>query len=149
MVHHPREVQCPFPGPAGGPATPHGANTVYADPGPDHWVTASPKSVVIAAVLAVLLGSYGVHNFYLGQMLLGVVKLVLGTGGFLLAFAGGVVAGFSSEFVSETAAIVGVCIYGVGLLAVIGNAVWAFVEFILILMRKGRFGVDEHGLRLS
>ena len=89
------------------------------------------------------------HNFYLGQMLLGVIKLGLGTGGFLLAFAGGVVTSFSSEFGSETAAIVGVCIYCVGLLAVIGNAVWAFVEFILILIRKGRFGVDEHGLRLS
>ena len=30
-----------------------------------------------------------------------------------------------------------------------GVCVWALVEFVLILMRKGRYGVDEKGLPLS
>jgi TM2 domain-containing membrane protein YozV len=50
---------------------------------------------VVAGVLAILLGSLGVHKFYLGYTTPGIIQLVLGvcTGGFagLLALAEGII----------------------------------------------------------
>jgi TM2 domain-containing membrane protein YozV len=39
---------------------------------------------LIAGILAILLGAFGVHKFYLGYTVPGVIMLVCGLGGFLL-----------------------------------------------------------------
>ena len=73
-----------------------------------------PKSKVAAALLAFFLGVLGIHNFYLGRVGLGLAQLLLATIG-------------------------GVVTCG---LATIGVAIWAFVEFIVILCGGVR---DNHG----
>ena len=77
-----------------------------------------PKSKVAAALLAFFLGTLGVHNFYLGRVGLGVTQL-------LLATIGGV---FTCGFTT-------VCV-----------AIWAFVEFIVILCGGVR---DRYGRPLA
>ncbi len=64
-----------------------------------------PKSKVTAALLAFFLGTFGVHNFYLGRTAIGLTQVLVATVGGLLT-----------------------C--GVATLAV---AIWSFVEFVLIL----------------
>jgi TM2 domain-containing membrane protein YozV len=75
--------QLPMEPPAGPapapPAAPQPA--VWAPPGTTSpgWVQPEPapaKSRLVAAVLALLLGGFGIHKFYLGRVALGVVYLV-------------------------------------------------------------------------
>jgi len=65
----------------------------------------APKSKVAAALLAFFLGTFGIHNFYLGRTALGVTQLLLATIGGLVTCG----------------------------VTTVGVAVWAFVEFIVIL----------------
>lgn len=65
----------------------------------------APKSKVTAALLAFFLGTLGNHNFYLGRNALGVTQLLLATVGGVLTCG----------------------------MTTAGVAVWAFVEFIVIL----------------
>ncbi len=83
------------------------------------------KSQVVAALLAFFLGTWGAHNFYLGYTRRGVAQLATTVVGWttLIFLIGGV------------------------FLAVVG--VWAFIEFILILLRSGSMGVDARGVPLS
>lgn len=41
------------------------------------------KSKMVAGILAILLGTFGVHNFYLGNQKKAIIQLCLGIGGFL------------------------------------------------------------------
>ncbi|NLZ58527.1 MAG: TM2 domain-containing protein [Corynebacterium sp.] len=82
------------------------------------------KSMIIAALLAFFLGTLGVHNFYLGYTRAGVAQLALTVTGWLFSFI----------------------LIGLPLLFVVG--VWAFIEFVLILLRSGRFSVDFRGVPL-
>lgn len=68
-------------------------------------VVEAPKSKVTAALLAFFLGTLGIHNFYLGRNALGVTQLLLATVGGVLTCG----------------------------LATVAVAIWAFVEFIVIL----------------
>jgi TM2 domain-containing membrane protein YozV len=65
------------------------------------------KSKVIAALLAFFLGGWGIHNFYLGHVVKGVIQLVLTV--------------LSAATMGITGAVCGI---------------WAFVEFIMILLGK-------------
>ena len=47
------------------------------------------KSVVAAYLLFLFLGGLGIHNFYLGRILLGVIELLLSLLGTILIFAAG------------------------------------------------------------
>ena len=115
----------------------------------------SEKAMLPAALLAFFLGVVGVHNFYLGQTKLGVVKIVACP----LASMVSLVSFFFSEAMVadyEAGAYVSAgSLYLVSVMMLLGLAVcagihiWAFVEFILILMRKGRYGVDAQGRPLS
>ncbi|WP_418969682.1 NINE protein [Alloscardovia omnicolens] len=62
------------------------------------------KSKIVAAVLAFFLGFLGVHNFYLGKNTQGIIQLLMGTVGWFFIFPP------------------------------IISGIWAFVEFILILV---------------
>lgn len=90
---------------------------------PAHY--AAPKSWVIAALLAFFLGSFGVHNFYLGYTKRGATQLVLVLFGYLTS------------------------LLLIGLPIVFGVAVWAFIEFIMILVRSGRYRYDANGMQLN
>ena len=77
-----------------------------------------PKSKVAAALLALFVGTLGIHNFYLGRTGLGVAQLLLATVGGVLTCG----------------------------LATVAVAVWAFVEFIVILCGGIR---DRYGRPLT
>lgn len=82
------------------------------------------KSKLVAGLLGIFLGAYGVHNFYLGYTAKAVIQLVLTIVG-----------------------IVASCCYGLGLLIVFPVSVWALVEAIMILC--GAIKVDGKGIPLK
>lgn len=86
---------------------------------------AAPKSWVVAAVLAFFLGSFGAHNFYLGYRNRGLTQLVLYLAGWVTAF------------------II------IGLPVIFAVQIWAFIEFLMILVRGGKYATDANGLRLD
>jgi TM2 domain-containing membrane protein YozV len=80
------------------------------------------KSKTVAALLCFFFGMLGVHRFYLGHTNIGIVQLVL--------------------------TIVGIftLLFFIGLFLLWGNAIWIFIEFILILIGKIK---DSKGNSLS
>lgn len=101
----PPPVPQAYPSTAGYPAYP-----VYAVPPVMYQpvvpvIMEAPKSKLTAALLAFFLGTLGIHNFYLGRNALGVTQLLLATIG-------------------------GIVTCG---LATVGVAIWALVEFVVIL----------------
>ncbi len=91
---------------------------------------AGGKSKIAAALLAFFLGSFGVHSFYMGQKkkgfiqlgltILGIVLMVVGIGAAVTDVATG-------GTTTATTAII-------GYLLVLGVSIWAFVDFIRILI---------------
>ncbi|MGV0397312.1 NINE protein [Corynebacterium suicordis] len=79
------------------------------------------KSKVAAALLAFFLGTLGVHNFYLGYNTRGIIQLVLTILGWFTA------------------------IFIVGLFIAGAVGVWAFVEFIMILVGAGGYDRTAQG----
>ena len=77
------------------------------------------KSKVVAGLLGIFLGAFGVHNFYLGYTTKGIIQLVGTIISYLLA-----------------------C-FVVGLFTAAGIAIWGFVEGILIF--SGNISVDGYG----
>ncbi|WP_067780736.1 TM2 domain-containing protein [Actinomyces vulturis] len=100
----------------------------------------APKSKTAAALFAFFLGAIGVHDFYLGKKTLGIIHVVLAVIAFALVIAGFVYVGahatgpngeVPSDELGPVALFLGLG-YGIGII----NALWSFVEFILILVRK-------------
>lgn len=86
------------------------------------------KSKVAAGLLGIFLGSFGVHNFYLGYTNKAVGQLVGTIVGYIL------------------------CIIFIGFFIVVGIQIWALVEGILILSAQPGsqpWGVDARGVPLS
>lgn len=81
------------------------------------------KSKVAAGLLGIFLGSFGVHNFYLGYTSKAVTQLVLSLVGFVLC-----------------------CVF-VGIFLVLGVWIWGLVEGIMIL--TGKICTDANGNPLS
>ena len=77
------------------------------------------KSKIAAGLLALFLGSYGVHNFYLGYTGKAVAQLLLTVLGIPLSFI------------------------FIGFPMVIGSSIWAFVEAIMIF--SGSINKDAKG----
>ncbi|SHE25768.1 TM2 domain-containing protein [Actinomyces glycerinitolerans] len=108
----------------------------YGDPyGQGGYV--EPKSKVAAAVLAFFLGTLGIHNFYRGQTRNGIIHLCLVGAAIVLFIIGGVVLGTNVDAygnVSDGAASTAGMLMLLGWLVAAGNGIWAFVEFIMILV---------------
>lgn len=73
-----------------------------------------PKSKLVAGLLAIFLGAYGVHNFYLGYTKKATIQCA----------------------VSVACTILACCTFGITLIGVCGIEIWAFVEGIMILAGK-------------
>ena len=87
---------------------------------------AGGKSKVKAVLLALFLGSFGVHSFYMGQKKKGFIQLGITVLGIVL-FAAGIGSYVSGAGVAlPTTALI-------GYLLLIGVGIWAFVDFIRIL----------------
>lgn len=76
----------------------------------------SPKSRLVALLLGIFLGQFGVHNFYLGKIAIGVIQAVLTVLGYCLAFI------------------------GVGAIMISAAGIWALVEWIIIATGKYKDG---------
>ena len=81
------------------------------------------KSKLVAGLLGIFLGGFGVHNFYLGFTSKAVVQLVLTIVGFFL------------------------CCFYVGIFLVAGISIWGLVEGIMIL--TGSIPADAKGIPLK
>ena len=68
------------------------------------------KSKMVAGLLGIFLGAWGVHQFYLGKIPLAVIHLALGAVGVMFLFC-----------------------WGIGIFLLIPNWIWGVVEGILIL----------------
>lgn len=91
----------------------------------DPTLLGKPKSKVVAALLAFFLGSYGGHNFYLGYTRRATIQLVMTLMGYLTA------------------------IILIGVPVIFAVAIWAFVEFIMILVGSSGYDVDARGVPLD
>lgn len=81
------------------------------------------KSKLVAGLLGIFLGTFGVHNFYLGYTGKAITQLVLTIVGYIL------------------------CCVVVGIFLVIGIWIWSLVEAIMIL--TGKINVDGKGNPLA
>lgn len=79
----------------------------------------SSKSKLAAGLLGIFLGSFGVHNFYLGYTTKAIIQLVLSIVGILTA-----------------------CLI-IGYLILLGTWIWGLVEGIMIL--TGKINTDAQG----
>lgn len=77
------------------------------------------KSKILAGLLGIFLGSFGVHNFYLGYTSKAIIQLVCTIVGFLTS-----------------------CIV-IGVFVVLGITIWGLVEGVMILC--GKIEVDGQG----
>lgn len=84
---------------------------------------AGEKSKIAAGLLAIFLGNYGIHNFYLGYTKKAVTQLVLTLVGYVLC-----------------------CVF-IGIFLVAGVGIWALVEGIMIF--TGSINVDGNGMPLG
>ncbi len=84
---------------------------------------AGAKSKIAAGLLAIFLGTFGVHNFYLGYTSKAVIQLVLTIVGILLS-----------------------CI-AIGVFVVLGVWIWTLIEGIMIL--TGSINADAKGTPLA
>lgn len=81
------------------------------------------KSKLVAGLLAIFLGQFGIHWFYLGNNKVGLLQLIL----FLIGLP--------------------LCFLFIGLPIVIGVRIWAFVDAIRIFM--GSINADSNGVPLT
>ena len=85
------------------------------------------KNKIVAAVLAFILGAFGVHNFYLGYTKRGAYQLGLAIAGIVLS------------------------IVVIGVFLIIAAGIWALVDFIMILIATPdqMYGHDANGVPLA
>ncbi len=88
-----------------------------------YGMNTASKSRIAAGLFGIFLGSFGIHNFYLGYTSKAVIQLVLTIVGYLLY-----------------------CL-GIGILITLATYIWGLVEGIMIL--SGKIDADSRGLRLK
>lgn len=78
-----------------------------------------PKQKLVAGLLALIFGMYGIHNFYLGYTTKGIIQVV----GTVLSFI--------------------LCFVFIGYIFLMGIGIWVLVEAIMIF--TGGISVDGNG----
>ena len=138
------------PSPYGQPANPGPYATGYNQPvypaagqpyAPAYGPYGVPKSKTTAALLAFFLGQIGAHNFYRGQTGRGFGHIVLILGVIICAImAVAMMANAASLPVYNTPSDAEIATLGgafiLAWLIIAANGIWAFVEFIMILVSK-------------
>ncbi len=90
---------------------------------PNKSVANGAKSKIVAGLLGLFLGCFGVHNFYLGYTSKAITQLVVTIVGLVL------------------------CCVIIGIIPVIGIWIWSFVEAIMIF--TGKIDRDAQGVPLT
>lgn len=109
---------------------------------PNQPTYVSPKSSVAAGLLGIFLGSFGAHDWYLGNNKKGMIHLCLFGGGFLLTIISAALTAVTM-FVPILSAIFGL-VTALAYLVLLGNSIWGFVEGI-ILIAQGDAGLAAKG----
>lgn len=91
----------------------------------------SPKSSVAAGLLGIFLGSFGAHDWYLGDSKKGMIHLCLFGGGFLLTILSAALTAVTM-FIPILSAIFGL-LTALAYLVLLGNSIWGFVEGIILI----------------
>ncbi|MBN4650946.1 NINE protein [Corynebacterium diphtheriae] len=92
-------------------------------------VVSTPKSKIVALLLCFFLGGLGMHNFYIGHNVSGVIQLLLS-----VVFS----------------PIIGFLTFGMGSLAVWGIvAIWVLIEFFMIALSISPYDADSRGITLA
>lgn len=135
---------CPF---CGAQVTPEQKVCMNCGVEMENYGATGVKSKIAAGLLALFLGGYGVHNFYLGYIKRGAVQLGLVIFAYVLFFASffGVVA--SDPYMTDEAAIGFALVTLLFILIICAVGIWAFVEGILILC--GKINKDGKGRSLK
>ena len=104
----------------------------------DSYGATAVKSKIAAGLLGIFLGSYGVHNFYLGYIKKAVIQLVGTIVGYILYFVGIVsaVTVVDSYYYADSALITAGLMIILCCILLLGVRIWTFVEAILILCGK-------------
>lgn len=84
-----------------------------------------PKSKLVAGLLAIFLGSYGIHNFYLGYKQKATIQCA----------------------VSAICTVLACCTFGITAIGVLAMEIWGFVEGIMIF--AGKIDKDGYGVPLK
>ncbi|WP_313502409.1 TM2 domain-containing protein [Corynebacterium variabile] len=119
----------------------------------------SPKTKIVGALLAFFLGSIGAHNFYFGKTGKAVAQLVMTVVAWI-----GVIIGFvcivngadsDGDWISTSSGYsyndndgligLGVVLVIAGGILATAVAIWAFVEFIMILSGARTYQFDQEG----
>lgn len=98
----------------------------------------SPKSRLCALLLGIFLGSFGIHNFYLGRIGRGIAQCLMCVMGWVLYFGAlfGLI-GADKVDNDRLALFFGIAVFGT-LLLFMAAWVWALVEWILIAAGKAK-----------
>lgn len=111
-------------------AQPYQQQPYYGAPAPQG------KSRIAAGLLGIFLGSLGIHRFYLGYTAIGLTQLLVTVGGWVLMIVGAVLA-FAG---------IGIPIFFLAWMMVVGVGIWGLVEGILFLAsQQGTFSQDAQG----
>ncbi|MEC5200909.1 TM2 domain-containing membrane protein YozV [Arthrobacter sp. PL16] len=89
--------------------------------GPFGQPYAPQKSRVVAGILGILLGSLGIHRFYLGFTTIGIIQILMSTVGAIFTFG----------------------------LSAIAAGIWGLIEGIMILVGTEQFRRDANGIPLK
>ncbi len=113
----------------------------------DHYGENAVKSKVAAGLLAIFLGSYGVHNFYLGYYKKAAVQLGLTILGLVIYIVAIVSIAISGEDMSGAGAVGFLFSMFACVVMLVGVSIWVFVEGIMILC--GKINKDGKGRMLK
>jgi TM2 domain-containing membrane protein YozV len=103
----------------------------------------SPKSRLVALLLAIFLGGFGAHQFYLGKIGRGVAHVVLYVAGLSMYIAGLVT--LTLKAAEDDFSIGAVVTLVLGLVFLLIPGIWSFVSWIIIAVGKAK---DSNGLIL-
>ena len=105
-----------------------------------------PKSSTVAGILGIFLGSFGAHDWYLGDNKKGLLHVSLFGGGFIVAIFGAVLAALTAG-IPIIAVLFGL-IAMLGYLVLLGNCIWGLIEGIIILS-QGDAGLAAKGYPIA
>ena len=103
------------------------------------------KSATTAGLLGIFLGGFGAHNWYLGQKKQGTIHVCLAASGLVVSILASVVlpSVLSFRALLSWATMLSI-LGGLAMLIMGGNAIWGFVEGIIILT-QGDVGLARKG----
>lgn len=103
----------------------------------------SPKSATVAGLLGIFLGSFGAHNWYLGEKKNGIIHVCLFGAGLLLEIIGSIIVATNPLAAWRMGGLL-TALAIIGGLIISANSIWGLIEGIII-MSAGDAGLARKG----